>query len=120
MYVDCVLSTFVEEVVGAVGTISVVVGVNINGAWSLDGDTEVVSSEGLCLSVLVLGLDGEVEGGEASESSISSSLAVHGDWNILNWVSLKINVDDVVSWVGWVVGDSVGTVVVVNDVWFLV
>jgi hypothetical protein len=120
VYVDCVLSAFVEEVVSTVGTVSVVVGMHVNSAWSADGDTEVVSSEGLWLSVLVLGLDGEVEGGEASESGIGSRLAVDGDWNVLDWVSLEIDVDDVVSWVGWVVGDGVGTVVVVDDVWLLV
>jgi len=120
MHVDLVLSALFESVASTVASVSVVVGLDFNGSRSADGDTEVISSEGLGLSVLVPGLDGEVEGGEARKASISSGLAVHMDWHALDGMTLKIDVDDVVSWVLWVVGDGVGTVVVVNDVWLLV
>lgn len=115
MDVDGVGSTLVEGVAGGVGSVSVVSGVDFNAGGSADGDSEVVSTEGLVVSALVSRLDGEVEGGESRKSSIGSRLAVDCDGGALDGLSLESDVDDVVSGNIWVVGDSVGSVSVVDN-----
>lgn len=62
---DAVSSTLDEGVAGRVASVSVVGGVDFNAGRAADGDAEIVSSEGLVVSVLVSRLNSEVEGGEA-------------------------------------------------------
>jgi len=107
-----------EGIHAGVGTIVVVVALclNIGLGGTLDLDVKVITTEGLLVLPLVVGLDGEGEDAEAGVGGIGTFLAFHLPGGVLDGLTLKVDSEVVVAGFGGVEFYIVGTIVVVLDV----